>query len=137
MVQYQKKNINSLQTTVMIIDVWSKDNYMFSSQNLINFDIQKNLIYLNKLWIIIKNRYRIFIINNFIRYSQIIHVTVFVFKILHWKFLTHFVISSLYCHPSTATSYPRFILITRPGITSVVINVAGCIPSIQYRVRQN
>lgn len=45
----KKKNINSLQTTVMIIDVWSKDNYMFSSYNLIDFDIQKNHIYLNKL----------------------------------------------------------------------------------------
>lgn len=43
-----KKNINSLQTTVMITDMWSKDNYMFSSYNLIEFDIQKNYIYLNK-----------------------------------------------------------------------------------------
>lgn len=43
-----KKNINSLQTTVMITDMWSKDNYMFSSYNLIDFDIQKNYIYLNK-----------------------------------------------------------------------------------------
>lgn len=36
-----KKKILILYRPVMIIDVWSKDNYMFSSQNLINFDIQK------------------------------------------------------------------------------------------------